>query len=69
MFRTGEATFLRHHKWKRKPSKITQQRWENEETEPDYVHHWSLESRLLWKGIEFFRPVLRQINSWVSLSY
>jgi len=54
-------------------SKITQQSWETEEYEPDYVHHWSLESRHLWKGTEFYMPVffvvLRQISRWVALLY
>jgi len=60
---------LRYSTW---TSKITQQRWETEEYESDYVHHWSLESRHLWKGTEFYMPVLfvvlRQISRWVSLS-
>ena len=38
--------------------KFTEQRWETEEYEPDYVHHWNLESRHLWKGTEFYLPVL-----------
>jgi hypothetical protein len=54
-------------------SKITQQRWETEEYEPDYIHRWNLESRHLWKGTEFYMPVLfavlRQISRCVSLSY
>jgi len=54
-------------------SKITEQRWETEEYESDYVHHCNLESRHLWKRIEFcirlLFVVLRQIGRWVSLSY